>query len=249
MSTARTTRSEPIPEANRVGAEPIVHDKSPPLRHFRELNLWLKTDKRPDISKDTVAKLFVSHARLKVAKRFDGVRMRRASQNLIRGYTAGMRLLLCYSAAESMGEAIGEKVTTWEITDEPLLVPLRRLAAPLPDRSDILHKHIREQVANFIFHKHDNIRVVATALRHLMAHGHFTPTGAGAMTNAGSDAIETLSKHLVAETERRFAEWFNKIHKAATTTAGKSVVNHADSVLYSQLLALQEPHLPDVAII
>jgi hypothetical protein len=199
-----------MPRTNRVDAEPMPEGKSPTLRHFREFNLWLKADNRPDISKDTVAKLFVSHARLKVAKRFDGVRMRRASQNLIRGYTAGMRLLLCYSAAESLGEAIGEKVTTWEITDEPLLVPLRRLAAPLPDRSDILHKHVREQVANFISHKHDNIRVVATALRHLMAHGHFTPTGAGAMTKAGSDAIDKLSKHLIAETERRFAVWFDK---------------------------------------
>ena len=195
---------------NKVDAEPIPDGKSPTLRHFREFNLWLKADKKLDISKDTVAKLFVSHARLKVAKRFDGVQMRRASQNLIRGYTAGMRLLLCYSAAESLGEAIGEKVTTWEITDGPLLTPVRRLATPLSDRSDVLHKHVREQVAHFASHKHDNIRVVATALRHLMAHGHFTPTGAGAMTKAGSDAIETLSKHLITETERRFAVWFAK---------------------------------------
>ena len=209
-----------MPRTNTVDAEPMPEGKSPTLRHFREFNLWLKADNRPDISKDTVAKLFVSHARLKVAKRFDGVRMRRASQNLIRGYTAGMRLLLCYSAAESLGEAIGEKVTTWEITDEPLLVPLRRLATPLPDRSDILHKHVREQVATFISRKHDNIRVVATALRHLMAHGHFTPTGAGAMTKAGSDAIEKLSKHLVAETERRFAEWFNKIREGSDHHSG-----------------------------
>ena len=199
-----------MPRTNRVDAEPMPDGKSPALRHFREFNLWLKADKRPDLSKDTVAKLFVSHARLKVAKRFDGVQMRRASQNLIRGYTAGMRLLLCYSAAESLGEAIGEKVTTWEIRDETLLSSLRRLATPLPDRSDVLHKHVREQVANFISHKHDNIRVVATTLRHLMAHGHFTPTGAGAMTKAGSAAIDKLSKHLVAETERRFAAWFNK---------------------------------------
>ena len=101
-----------MPRTNRVDAAPKPDGKSPTLRHFREFNLWLKADKRPSISKDTVAKLFVSHARLKVAKRFDGVQMRRASQNLIGGYTAGMRLLLCYSAAESLGDTIGEKVTT-----------------------------------------------------------------------------------------------------------------------------------------
>ncbi len=204
-----------MPRTDSVKAARLTDGGAPTLRHFREFNLWLKADKRPNISKDTVAKLFVSHARLKVAKRFDGVQMRQASQNLIRGYTAGIRLLLCYSAAESLGDAIGEKVTTWEITDEPLLIPLRRLAAPLPDRSDILHKHVREQVATFISRKHDNIRVVATALRHLMAHGHFTPTGAGAMTKAGSDAIDKLSKHLIAETERRFAEWFNNMREGS----------------------------------
>lgn len=91
----------------------------------------------PDIPQNIVAKLFVSHARLKVAKRFDGVQIRRAPEKMIRGYTAGLRLLLCYSAAESLGEAISEKVTTWVITDEFLLFSLRRLATLLPDRSDI----------------------------------------------------------------------------------------------------------------
>lgn len=139
------------------------------------------------------------------------MQIRRASEKLIRGYTTGLRLLLCYSAAESLGEAIGEKVTTWVITDESLLFPLRRLATPLPDRSDVLHKHVREQVTAFVSQEHDNIRVIATALRHLMAHGHFTPTGAGAMTKAGSDAIENLSTHLITETERRFVAWFESV--------------------------------------
>jgi hypothetical protein len=53
-----------------------------------------------------------------------------------------------------------------------------------------------------------------------MAHGHFTPTGVGAMTKASFDAIVKLSKHLVAETERRFTEWFNKIREGSDYHSG-----------------------------
>jgi hypothetical protein len=125
-----------------------------------------------------------------------------------------MRLFLCYSAAEAMGDAVGIHVTSWEIEDELLKAPLRRIAKPLPERHDVLSKKVRHSVATFLAHDHDNLRVVATALRHLVAHGEFTPTGTGLMTQSGVDAVGRLAETLLAESERQFAAWFEKIAEA-----------------------------------
>jgi hypothetical protein len=64
---------------------------------------------------------------------------------------------------------------------------------------------VKDELADFVLETHNDIRVLATAMRHLMAHGHFAPAGKIALKKKDIEAVEALSRELVAETERRFA--------------------------------------------
>jgi len=48
-----------------------------------------------------------------------------------------------------------------------------------------------------------DVRIVATALRVMVAHGTFTPTGTDSLTNTGAEALQRLSDVLLRECERR----------------------------------------------
>jgi hypothetical protein len=122
-----------------------------------------------------------------------------------------MRLFLSYSAAEAMGDAVGKHIAAWKIHDELLGTPLRRISRHLPEKHAVLSKKVRQSVAAYVGHEHDNACVVATALRHLVAHGEFTPTGAGVMTKSGADAIDRLADLLLGESELQFAAWFEQL--------------------------------------
>jgi hypothetical protein len=64
----------------------------------------------------------------------------------------------------------------------------------------------------------DDVRVAATALRVMVAHGSFTPTGTDALTKTGADALQRLSDVLLQQCEQRFASWLHgKLAKRAET--------------------------------
>lgn len=183
----------------------------PVLPLFREFTVWLKTEQPDHLPEQAVSRLYRAHARLRVAKRFDGIRLRGLSTKLVNGYSAGFHLLLSYSAAESMGGAIGRHVTTWSMRNPEIIVPLRRISSELKEWPIGLKDNVKKQLTEFVLEQNDNIRVPATALRHLMAHGHFAPAGKIALEKRDVEAIETLSRDLIAETERRFALWFESV--------------------------------------
>lgn len=181
------------------------------LPRFREFTIWLKSNERASVSSSTAKKLFRARARHNFAKQFRGLRVHGASESLARGYSAGMQLFLCYSAAEAMGSAIGNHVGSWELCDESLETSLRRIAALLPERRDVLSNGVRRSVEAFIRCDHRNLRVVATALRHLVAHGEFTPTGNGLLTKSAASTIRSLGICLLVESERQFSAWFDEL--------------------------------------
>jgi len=121
--------------------------------------------------------LYRAHARLRVAKRYDGIRFKSLSPTLVAGYSAGVRLWLSYSAAESMGGAIGRHITNWTICHPEIVAPLRRISAELKDWPVGLNNSVNAQPTDFVLERLDKVRVPATTLRHLMAHGHFAPAG------------------------------------------------------------------------
>ena len=149
----------------------------PVLPLFREFTVWIKTERLDHLPERAVSRLYRAHARLRVAKLFDGIRMRGASTALAKGYSAGIRLLLAYSAAETMGGAVGRHVTTWTIRNAAIVGTMRRISADLKDWPIGLNDHLKEQLADFVREHNDNVRIPATALRHLMTHGHFATSG------------------------------------------------------------------------
>jgi hypothetical protein len=182
----------------------------PTLPMFREYCIWLKTVDDDIVPIRTRSLLNIAHARLRVAKRFAGVRIDKASPSLVKGYSAGFRLLLSYSAAETMGRAIGPSVKQWSVADESILLPLRRIGGQLRNWEIVLDKKTRNRVDGFVRADNDNIFVIATALRHLMAHGHFAPAGKLSLTAVAIKAVETLCGHVTTKTEQRFGSWFEE---------------------------------------
>ena len=181
------------------------------LPMFREYCIWLKTVEDGTVPARTKSLLNIAHARLRVATQFAGVRIHKASPTLVRGYSVGVRLLLCYSAAETMGRAIGPGIKLWSITDESISPELRRMGSHLRKWDYVLDKTTRERVDEFVQGDNNNVCVIAAALRHLMAHGHFAPAGKLSMTPAATEAVDTLCDDLVQATERRFVTWFQGI--------------------------------------
>jgi len=183
----------------------------PILRLFREFTIWVKTEQTDHLPEQAVSRVYRTHARLRVAKSFAGIRLPGVSTKLENGYSAGVHLLLSYSAAESMGEAIGQPVKTWSMCNPDIVVSLRRISAELKQWPIGLKDNIKKQLTEFVLEQNDNTRVPATALRHLMAHGHFAPAGKIALDKRDVEAVEILSRDLIAETERRFAVWFESV--------------------------------------
>jgi hypothetical protein len=182
----------------------------PVLAHFREYCAWIKSDKPAGVPKTTRDLINTAHARLRIAKRFRSLEIERVSETLSRGYSAGILVLLSYSAAETMGSAVGEEVKTWEITNAEIAPPLRRIAGRLIESPGGLKPGVIAQLEHFADGRNHNVRIVATALRHQIAHGHFAPAGKLSLAISGSIAVEKLCAVLNDETERRFAEWFLK---------------------------------------
>jgi hypothetical protein len=66
----------------------------PVLAKFREYHVWFKGQEGGVVRKRTKSLLNTAHARLRVAKQFQDVRIQDVSPLLVSGYSAGIRLLL-----------------------------------------------------------------------------------------------------------------------------------------------------------
>jgi len=152
------------------------------------------------------------YARYRLALKFEAVHAHGYSEKALRGYAAGLRLLAAYSAAELLGETIAEKTTSWEIPDPSLAAALRRaLSRPDNDPSSFFSKDgLKKQLRLFMNEESDDVRIAATALRVMVAHGTFTPTGTDSLTKTGAEALQRLSDALLKECERRFGAWLQE---------------------------------------
>lgn len=150
------------------------------------------------------------YARYRLALKFEAVHAHGYSARAMRGYTAGLRLLAAYSAAELLGEAIDEKVVGWEIKAPKLAVALRNSLSRATGNTNGVFSDVRlKQRLDQFMRGDDDVRVAATALRVMVAHGSFTPTGTDALTKAGADALQRLSDVLLQQCEQRFASWLH----------------------------------------
>lgn len=151
-------------------------------------------------------------ARYRLAAHFEAVHAYGYSEKALRGYTAGLRLLAAYSAAELLGEAIGSNVTSWKIPDSALAAALRKvLLRPSADSTGLFAQEGLRKKLQLFMDGNIDIRIPATALRVMVAHGSFTPTGTDSLTKAGAEALQRLSDVLLQECEKRFSAWLHEM--------------------------------------
>jgi len=150
------------------------------------------------------------NARFQLASRFERVCAEGYAEKTMVGYSSGIRLMLAYSAAELLGVAIGGGgINSWKIERPELAVKLRKvLAKSSRQGDDLFTKKLREKLNEFMDGESDDVRIAATALRVMVAHGTFTPTGTDALTKGGSSTINTLADELLNECNIRFSGWF-----------------------------------------
>ena len=90
-----------------------------------------------DSSQSFNPKLNRANARFAMAVGFCGLNLEGFTEKSRLGYEAVLRLLLTYTAAEALADALGERVTQWRINDEKLASQIRPLfhAPPEPAES------------------------------------------------------------------------------------------------------------------
>jgi hypothetical protein len=157
--------------------------------------------------------------RFVLATRFEGLRLQGYQDTTTQGYSAGFQLLLSYSAAELLGKATGHTITDWQVSNPALAVRLRRvLRQPAERMDDLLTSHkLKENLQCFQQAGNDNVRIAATVLRVMVAHGTFTPTGTDALTKNGAQTIQCLSDVLLQTCNERFVEWLTERLKNHST--------------------------------
>ena len=171
------------------------------------------------------AKLNRANARFAMASGFRGLNLEGFTEKSRLGYESVLRLLLTYTAAEALAEALDGKVTQWKIHDKKLASQLRPIFyAPLPALDESydpkvvrlkplifgLKESTRKHLEKFMLSETDNVLIAATVLRHLMAHGTLTLNGIDLKTLRGIHAINSLSDILLTKCEIEFKLWLEK---------------------------------------
>jgi len=128
------------------------------------------------------------------------------TDKLTAGYSAGVGLLLSYSAFEAACRASMHETYEVEISSSNgFAVDCRKELIrwfgrygeeDFPLRSALASSELRKKLDAFFVNDTDNLLPIASAFRHLFAHGHWTPYGSDTLSNGACSAIEMLAQLL-----------------------------------------------------
>jgi len=124
-----------------------------------------------------------------------------------RGYTAAVRLLMCFSAFEAACLASGKKPFDISLSSDGGIYREARTKlikafadvseAQFPLRGALTNEKLADRVDAFFRGEDPNLEPVARSLRHLFAHGAWTPYGSDTITKTACDAVDLLSQILL----------------------------------------------------
>lgn len=162
----------------------------------------------------TQASLNRFHARYRLAANFESISIHGYSRAASDGYAASIRLIMAYSAAELLGQTTTPKIHDWTIEQPDDLAKKSRklLKKAASNANDLFNKGLTCKLHEFMEGKNDNIRVAMTALRIMISHGSFTPTGTDTMTKTGSKTLLALADCLLEECDNSFTRWLQTKH-------------------------------------
>jgi hypothetical protein len=142
-------------------------------------------------------------ARYRVASDFSGASFYNLRGKIIDGYNVGIKHILCYSAFEAACAAAEKDTKTVKIPCEhgfPLEARKRLISIYKNSTSgdfpliDQINSKLLRKIDAFLDGSDSNCQPIAAALRHLFAHGVWTPTGGEILTKKAREAIDLLSQ-------------------------------------------------------
>ncbi len=154
-----------------------------------------------ELSRQQLARWARFASRYKVASAYRGIRFSGMSAASARGYSAAFGVFLAYSALEACWTAMGSIVQKAPgIIGGELASRLRATLGGSFPLDVELSAPLRRRVAIFMggdavshWLASQNVLVMAQAVRHLVAHGVFTPSGARAVTAKAARALQDLA--------------------------------------------------------
>ena len=159
-----------------------------------------------------------AQARLRIAKRFNGINLSGVSLSTERGYTAGMGIFLAYSGLEALATAMDQQAYTWASEDQALAKRLKQLLSGLdlshPDRQEEINwllgnHHLINKLQAFQEGRKHNVLLIAQGLRHMVAHGSFTTHCLKMFTKRECEAVEELRQLIFQICDQRLTAWLD----------------------------------------
>ncbi len=163
-------------------------------------------------------------ARYRVASGFASIDIRGASADLVNGYQCGLKVMLAYSSLEGLERALPDLGKDTPIRESALATmlrtpPYRMFAETLqrgnPDANATERKyerHLTRQIDDLLNDpSKTKMRPAVERVRHLVAHGSFSPTAAGLVGAPRRQRfVLSLALATLAATDETFTDWVGK---------------------------------------
>jgi hypothetical protein len=143
-----------------------------------------------------------------VATGYCGIRFAGLGEDVGRGYAAALGVVLAYSALEACWTALDTakpKVDEVALIDLELAARLRRALRGRFSLGTELNARLSKRVELFMagadepgWPTSQDVLTIARAIRHLFAHGVFTPSGGGTVTAVAARALQDLADVVLA---------------------------------------------------
>ena len=169
--------------------------------------------KRVGSKPDRAWAIFAS--RFRMAGNFGGAVWFKMAQSTARGYDAALRLLLSYAALEAACAASREKIENIKLEGEYLAECRRQIrrnfssfsAEEFDLRGSLTSDRLKRKLDEFFSGQSEDLMPFAAAIRHLFAHGVWTPKGSMALTKSATDGLDWISHGLKLAAQELFVQF------------------------------------------
>ena len=163
------------------------------------------------------------HARMRIAKAFQGMHLQGYSEDTVNGYNSIFQLFLTYSAFEKF-LALHSLRYPSNVTEEWLAPYSPETVAQeirLHDKNwkfinfldEHLQRMLKEQVQAFKHGETDNVIFVAAAIRHVFAHGHLTAYAKDTRPKIVKAICDSLSDFLLNFIDTEFSQNIERFYE------------------------------------
>ncbi len=175
---------------------------------------WRRDNEPLDLPEDiSLSELNRFAARYRLARAFNGIDADGYASDTIDAYGAVLKVFLAYSALEQFHKAVkpinprqhlSERWADWAVSPA---VSLRESDAIIQFLiKTVSHQKLKEKLIAFQQGKHDNVLIVATALRHAVAHGFMSVHPEGTAPKVSKIFCQQLSRMLLSISDRSFVD-------------------------------------------